>query len=194
MHTIFSNSRNSHLAIKLHPVRHDDQMIASISIECETVWIGTAVATHHNAAVMSVDFVVAGVAVIPLRARLCGGERVTKGRGEVDWALRNERHSVVERSCAMKKAVPVNCRAGSTHQVDHINDNRVAFAHVNRRSRDLSVDAHDASFDAIGRNALVFEAIASRSYPTKRLSAASTSAAKKRFSISIVSVPTHTIN
>jgi hypothetical protein len=63
---------------------------------------------------------------------------------------------------------------------------------MHRRAWNLSVDAHDATLDPIGRDALIVEAIARRSDTAEGLSAASTCAAKNRFSDSIV-LP-HTIN
>jgi hypothetical protein len=158
-------------------------MIARISVIGRAVWVVSGITTNHNTAILTVDFVMARVTVIKLRARFCGPERVAKGRREVDWTLRNEWHSVVERRLPLVEAVPVNRRCGSTHLVDNVDHDRVVLANMHRRARNLPVDAHNAPLDPIGRDALIVEAIACRSNTAEGLSTASTRTEKKDFRI-----------
>lgn len=150
----------------VHPVRDHHQMFGQVDVVGFRVRIILWIPSDHDAAVLAVDLVVTRMAVVKLSSRFTGSERIPEGVPKVYRALRHKRNAIGVRKISLMEAVPVDRRGSASHLVDDVDHNQVAFADVNWRCRNLSVDRHHATFYAISSHAMFVEAIIAR--PTGR--------------------------
>jgi hypothetical protein len=72
----------------------------------------------------------------------------------LDRALSDEGHTVIILSAALPDTVPVNRHLHTFHMILDIDHDTIVLADLNARPWDHTVRGQDATFDAIGENAL----------------------------------------
>lgn len=134
-------------------------MLLQVFIEQFRIRILGCRSSDNESAVVTVDLMMACVAVIELRASFSDLERVAECRREIYWALRNEWNAVHVRSFPLVESMPVNRSCSSSHHVGDVDHNEIILANVNGWTGKLSVDGHNAALDAISRHALRVETV-----------------------------------